>query len=172
MNKSILYVSKYSEPSMKFLHKFQKAPISKTFEVIYVEDYINNLSDVVTGVPCVHIPILDKPFIGSDAFKWLSQLSKGVSINNDKMNTTPQIDNQPQEQGGIKDFDSTMGNGFSDDFSFIDDNNPQKHSFEFINDDNTIQVNTQPKQQTNIKEDILTKRMEEMQKERNEIFTI
>jgi hypothetical protein len=171
MNKSILYVSKYSEPSMKFLNKFQQVPISKTFDVVYVEDNIHNLDEMVTGVPCIHIPILDKPFIGGEAFKWLSQLSKGVSINNEKMNYTPQVEKQEQ-QGDIKDFDSTMGNGFSDDFSFIDDNNPQKHSFEFINDNNSIQVDNNIPKKTNIKEDILAKRMEEMEKERSEIFTI
>lgn len=173
MNKSILYVSKYSEPSMTFLNNFQKTPISKTFEVVFVEDVIETLHPSIKGVPCLHIPILDEPLIGSSAFKWLQQLSKGISINNEKMNYTPQIEQtqKPSQGNGINDFDGTMSNGFSDDFSFIDNKNPQKHSFEFINNESSIQVND-TKKSTNMKEDILTKRMEEMQRERNEVFTI
>ena len=73
-----------------------------------------------------------------------------------------------QKNNSIEDFDSTMDSGFSDDFSFISDDTPQKHSFEFLQ--NAEKSNNGL--QKNIKEDLLTKRMQELQKERSQIYTI
>lgn len=178
MNKSILYVSKYSEPSMKFLNEFQKVPMSKSFEIYYVENILDNLHEDVDCVPYLHIPVLDQPLKGSSAFKWLKQISKGISINNEKMNYTPQIEkkqiqNQSENNNDIKDFDSTMSSGFSDDFSFISGDSPQKHSFEFLQNTESDTMNiSNNTSQKNSKEDLLTKRMQELQKERSEIYTI
>lgn len=170
MNKSILYVSKYCPHSMKFLSKFKEVPISNSFEIVFVESVLDNLDSDVDCVPYVYIPVLNEPLKGSDAFKWLNQITKGISINNEQMNKTETKINSEQKKNGINDFDSTMSSGFSDDFSFISTDNPQKHSFEFLNDD--LMKGESTRLDDSIPKDDLTKRMEQMRRERDEVFKI
>lgn len=164
MNKSMLFVSRYCPHSKQFLDIFETHEISKTFEIYFIEDNIDNLPSFVKSVPTLHIPILEKPLVGSDSFAWLKKITKDISID---VKETPiqKVENIVEENKGIKDFDNTMSGGYSDDFSFIHNENPQKHSFEFLD----VQEKLKP-QISNIKnntDDDLSKRLEQLQQERS-----
>jgi hypothetical protein len=112
-----------------------------------------NIPKEITAVPCIIVPKIPKPLSGTEAFRWLRGMNqiflqeKEKAASNQPAPEAPKIDGQTGDptnlnyaMGNVSAYSGTMG-GFSDNFSFIGNENPMEHSFVFLGKGND-QINT------------------------------
>lgn len=180
-NKPILFFS----PNCK--HCIQLWNILKQKNIIQTIDKVNvsttrNIPKNVKSVPCLLVP--NRPPIEGNAIL--------LFFNNSGSNNQPSRSNQTQANGssvqpsnsgqsevGIKDYmPSEMSGRYSDQYSFIDNNNPIHHSYTFLDggSDNNIQVTQSIQQQNsntkNARQSQMEARLEQLKQSRSNDLNI
>ena len=153
----LLFYSNYCANCKEFIQQLYKSPFFDKFKRITIDNN-QNIPKEITAVPCIIVPKIAKPLTGTEAFRWLRGMNqiflqekeKAVSNQaNDKAQNSepPKVEGQTGDptninyaMGSVSAYSGTMG-GFSDNFSFIGNENPMEHSFVFLGKGND-QINT------------------------------
>lgn len=148
----ILFFSNRCSHSKEFLQLLETDPaLDRVFMKVNVDTKGVNIPKCVTKVPSAIIPYNGKPslLVGNNIFKWFEdnhrQQNGRMNVGGGGGRMPPQQQQrQPQQQqqqaqpqqsvGGIEDYDPQGMTGYSDTFSFLDNQNPLKKAFSFIND--------------------------------------
>ena len=147
----ILFFSNRCSHSKEFLQLLTTDPaLDRVFMKVNVDTKGVNIPKCVSKVPSAIIPYNGKPslLVGNNIFKWFEDNHRqqngrmNVGGGGGRMPPQQQQQRQPpsqQEQpqvsvGGIEDYDPQGMTGYSDTFSFLDNQNPLKKAFSFIND--------------------------------------
>ena len=155
--RNILYYSKKCKHSIDILNTLSRnANILNKFDLIDIAS--NKPPEYVKAVPTLLIPKSDGEadmLVGKSVFNWLNNILRSMN-NQHSNNQHQQINNQDQQMnnqqqqmsnlGNISDFDPCTMNGFSDNFSFLGNENngrPIDHNFSFLNSNNNKLINEQ-----------------------------
>jgi len=153
MENHLLFYSNYCNNCKEFAQQLFKSPFHEKFKKICVD---NNpkIPKEITSIPCIIVPRMVKPLVGTEAFHWLHGMNqmhlqeKEKEVNNDASNKAhyggkgggggekdgkSDPTNLNYAMGGVTAYSGTMG-GFSDNFSFIGNESPMEHSFVFLGD--------------------------------------
>jgi len=152
METHILFYSNYCNNCKEFIQQLYKSPFFEKFKKICVD---NNpkIPKEITSIPCIIVPRITRPLVGTEAFHWLRGMNQVHLAEQEKLvNTTAsnqahggnqkKLDNGIPDGGGdptnlnyamgsVTAYSGTMG-GFSDNFSFIGSDSPMEHSFSFL----------------------------------------
>lgn len=153
MENHILFYSNYCSNCKEFVQLLYKSPFFEKFQKICVD---NNpkIPKEITLIPCIVVPRMNKPLVGTEAFHWLRGMNQMYlkeqeeKINNKASTQAHYTNNTPKAEGQTADptnlsyamgevtaYSGTMG-GFSDNFSFIGNESPMEHSFSFLGENN------------------------------------
>lgn len=151
METHILFYSNYCANCKEFVQMLYKSPFFENFRKICVD---NNpkIPKEITSIPCIIVPKLPKPLVGTEAFHWLRGMNQihlqeqEKKVNDNASNRAHSNNETPKTEGATGDptnlnyamgavtaYSGTMG-GFSDNFSFIGNDSPMEHSFSFLGD--------------------------------------
>lgn len=153
--------------------------ILNTLIKINVEDPQNKIPKTITTLPTLLIrgermihgkESIIKYFNISNTSSDISSYEP-VHANDTKRKTLPPLKDVPFSQQNDSMFLNTneLGNNWSDNYSFVDSDITQKHSFEFIEKDSSDTQNPHENINNKNKKNALELRMEEMMNVRNEI---
>ena len=162
----ILFYSNYCANCKEFVQQLYKSPFFENFKKICVD---NNpkIPKEITSIPCIIVPRMVKPLVGTEAFHWLRDMNQMYLQEQEKKvndkaadkahysSETPKAEGQQADptnlhyaMGAVTAYSGTMG-GFSDNFSFIGSEAPMEHSFSFLGDNghkiSTPQDGTDPR---------------------------
>jgi len=154
MENHLLFYSNYCANCKEFVQILYKSPFFEKFKKICVD---NNpkIPKEITSIPCIIVPRISKPLVGTEAFHWLRGMNQ-IHLQEQEQQINTQASNKahysekdkkqesPDGPGGdptnlnyamgsVTAYSGTMG-GFSDNFSFIGSDSPMEHSFSFIGD--------------------------------------
>lgn len=180
MSKPVLFYSKNSENCIQ-LWKLLKSK-NKLNEFIKIcVDNNPKVPRFVTEVPCIFVK--NRPLIVGNAIQmYLNTINQsGIktekpnfqqTTSNNKLDKPPDIESSTNNLGGILDFNAIeMGGAYSDKYSFIQENpSPMDNQYQFLNKlaDNSITGNnTTNNIDNNSKQGQLNNRLEQLQRERN-----
>lgn len=154
----ILYYSKQCKHSRNILNTLsQNSQILNKFDLVDIA--VHKPPNYIKAVPSVLIPKANNEadmLVGKAVFEWIKSILSSQSHQNQQQPHPSQMQNQappqaqsrqqPPQQGGISDFDPCTMNGFSDNFSFLGNDNksaPMDHNFAFLsgNGDKLINPN-------------------------------
>lgn len=154
----ILYYSKQCKHSRNILNTLsQNSQILNKFDLVDIA--VHKPPNYIKAVPSVLIPKANNEadmLVGKAVFEWIKSILSSQSQQNQQQPHPSQMQNQappqapsrqqPPQQGGISDFDPCTMNGFSDNFSFLGNDNksaPMDHNFAFLsgNGDKLINPN-------------------------------
>jgi len=151
METYILFYSNYCANCKEFIQSLYKSQFFEKFKKICVD---NNprIPKEITSIPAIVVPRMMKPLIGTEAFHWLrgmnqmqlQQQEKQINISSAPKSGSNSADGDPTNlnyaMGSVTAYSGTM-DGFSDNFSFLGNDNPQEHSFSFLGQDGS-KINT------------------------------
>lgn len=142
MENYVLFYSNYCDHSKKFLEALYKTELRDKFKKACVDDR-KNIPKEITAVPTIIVPRINKLLVGEEAFHWLKGITQMLQ-NNSQNQPEPQqqnsnsLNNQDGDptnasysMGQVSAYSNTMG-GYSDNFSFIDNQDPLEHNFSFL----------------------------------------
>ena len=154
----ILYYSKQCKHSRNILNTLsQNSQMLNKFDLVDIA--VHKPPNYIKAVPSVLIPKANNEadmLVGKAVFEWIKSILSSQSHQNQQQPHPSQMQNQappqapsqqqPPQQGGISDFDPCTMNGFSDNFSFLGNDNksaPMDHNFAFLsgNGDKLINPN-------------------------------
>ena len=148
----LLFYSNYCANCKEFIQQLYKSPFFDKFKRIMIDNN-PNIPKEITAVPCIIVPKIAKPLSGTEAFRWLRGMNqiflqeKEKAVSNQPVTEAPKVEGQTGDptnlnyaMGSVSAYSGTMG-GFSDNFSFIGNENPMEHSFVFLGKGND-QINT------------------------------
>lgn len=129
-NSFILFYSNYCEHSKEFLLGLKKKNpnLFNKFTKICVDN--SKVPDGIETVPTILIPTHSYPLTDNNVFEWLHSIN-GNNNSNESSNSDGNLENDYGISPYIR---SEMGGGFSDGFSFLNENVRLKHNFTFLND--------------------------------------
>lgn len=147
MESYILFYSNYCANCKEFIQQLYKSQFFEKFKKVCVD---NNpkVPQQITSIPTIIVPRMMKPLVGTEAFHWLRGMNQ-MHLREEESKINSNASNQAQNgqvkaegqtsdptnlsyaMGSVTAYSGTMG-GFSDDFSFIGNENPQEHSFSFL----------------------------------------
>ena len=174
-NKPILFYSPKCTHSINLWKSLKKNNLlSKIIKI-----NVNNTQSIpknITSTPTLLInnrpPIIGK---GIELYLHSSNISSTTSNQSTSNQTTPNQSTSKQPHsvkstnaGGIQDYmPGEMSGAWSDNYSFIDNNNPISHSFEWLNSNNSINTSQQSSvQNSKSKNSVLDQRLELLKKKR------
>ena len=151
----ILYYSKQCKHSRNILNTLsQNSQILNKFDLVDIA--VHKPPNYIKAVPSVLIPKANNEadmLVGKAVFEWIKNVLSSQSQQNQQPHPS-QMQNQgqsqeqhrqqPMQQGGISDFDPCTMNGFSDNFSFLGNDNksaPMDHNFAFLSGNNDKLIN-------------------------------
>ena len=182
-NKPILFFSPNNEDSIDIWKILKLKSILNTLIKINVDDPEKQIPSYINVLPCIFVrgqPIIKgkesiiKYFnLESDQNDTSMSPINNNNDNNNKSKTLPDLKETPFKNQNESMFlnSNEMGSNWSDNYSFINENNVQKHSFSFIQENNkTSDINNNKKKDN--KKNLLDQRMEQMMSERNKISSI
>ena len=132
MSESIIFYSMKCKHSMKALEIIKNNNININLECI---DNNKNLPKFLKVVPTIIEKNCDKPLEGDFVFNWLNRF---VKSSNSNMTQKP-----IESTDSIQPFFSNEMTGYSDGYSYISNENPMDHSFQFLNNNNNQNNNNQ-----------------------------
>jgi len=152
MENHILFYSNYCANCKEFIQSLYKSPFFEKFQKICV-DKNPKIPKEIQSVPCIIVPRITKPLVGTEAFHWLrgmnqihlqeqekSENNKAANQAHYKPEPAPKAEGQTGDptnlnyaMGAVTAYSGTMG-GFSDNYSFIGTDAPMEHSFSFLGD--------------------------------------
>ena len=124
MSTFILFYSNKCKHSQKAIQIINKYNID--IQKICIDDNKVKLPSFLKVVPTIIDKNNPQPLEGNNVFGWLEQHSKEVVKEVKKTESTD----------GIEPFFSNEMSGYSDHYSYIGNENPMEHSFQFIGDNN------------------------------------
>ena len=150
MEHYILFYSNNCIHCKELAQLLYKSPLYEKFQKVCIDD-LSTIPKEITEIPTIIVPRINRPLKGKEAFHWIKGINtmegnnKQDTSNNNNSNKITGIDNQVADptnnaNNGIQAYSNTMG-GYSDNFSFLDNNNPMEHSFSFLNG-NSSQITT------------------------------
>ena len=119
-NSYILFYSNKCVHSKELLVLLNKDPeLDRKFKKVNIDNPGVNIPNYVTKVPSAVIPYNGKQslFVGKSIFKWYEDNHRQTTNNQE-----------------IMDYDPIGMSGYSDSFSFIDNNNPLKKAYTYLNE--------------------------------------
>ena len=147
METYILFYSNYCANCKEFIQSLYKSPFFEKFKRVCVD---NNpkVPNEITSIPAIIVPKMTKVLVGTEAFHWLRGMNQmhlqelEKKVNNDTSarakNGAPPVEGQTGDptninymMGSVTAYSGTM-DGFSDHFSFLGNENPLEHTFEFL----------------------------------------
>jgi len=140
-NQYILFYSnecKFSKEILLILSRDKD--LDQKFVKVNVMQRGANIPKYIEKVPSAIIPYQGKAqlFVGKNIFKWLEDhsrpMQRGGGQQQQQMQRGVQQQQQPMQNEGIQDYDPVGMTGYSDSFSFINNANPMKKAYEFINE--------------------------------------
>ena len=177
-NKPILFFSPNNEDSIDIWKILKLKSILNTLIKINVDDPEKQIPSYINVLPCIFVR--GQPIIkGKESIIKYFNLESDQNdistspINNNKSKTLPALKETPFKNQNESMFlnSNEMGSNWSDNYSFINENNIQKHSFSFIQESNKTS-NTNDNRKKDNKKTLLDQRMEQMMSERNKISSI
>jgi len=175
MERHILFYSKYCSHCKEFINHLYKTDYFNKFEKISVDNNRGKIPKEITSVPAIIVPRFPRPMFGEEVFRWLDgfasmQSSEPKQEAEKKPDTVgdSKVDHSAPVFGSVMPNSGTYS-GFSDNFSFLGDTNPQEHSFQFLggNGDFKIQTPQEGEFDRSGKSDELSKSVEQMIEARN-----
>ena len=117
MSSPILFYSNKCKHSKKVIDIITQNNI--TINKICIDDNNAKLPSFLKVVPTIVDKSLSKPLEGNNVFEWLNQFNK--------TQTKSEVPNE-----SIQPFFSNEMSGYSDNYSYIGNENPMEHSFQFL----------------------------------------
>lgn len=143
MEQYILFYSNNCLHCKEFANYLYKSPLYENFKKVCVDNN-PSIPSKISSVPTIIVPRMPKPLIGKEAFHWLRGMNMQVIKEKESQNQNNNTGQEKKADGQVSDptnlsysmgdvsaYSNTMG-GYSDNFSFLGDNNPQEHSFSFL----------------------------------------
>jgi len=171
MSNSVIFYSKkckYSNKALKIISE-NNIPIKP----ICIDDKSIKLPSFLKVVPTIIEQGTDRPLEGDFVFKWLQSRTK-KSVNVSSSNSQITSNNLHTDNSQIQPFFSNEMSGYSDGYSYLNNESPMNHSYEFLNgmpsnNQNNNQMNPQinSNQNSSEKEDQFNKDYENYLKSRN-----
>ena len=160
MEKFLLFYSNYCHYSKTLLEEIKKKDIQEMFLLICVDTNMYTIPTFVDRVPMVYQKNSKQIFIEDniiDLINHINEINKqrgGANVNGNNLKS-PDIEPDINSKEEIESYSQVeMNNDFSDNFSFLD-NNSQKRSFVFIENDkyNENIISTQQSQSQSVTND-------------------
>ena len=169
MSKSVLFYSNQCKHSLKALEIIKKNNIN--IKLVSVNNKNITLPSFLKVVPTIIEQGSNQPLEGDFVFKWLNKYNKQESSNLNSQ-VQPKETNQLQDDAKIQPFFSNEMSGYSDGYSYINNENPMDHSFQFINgienkEEKSFSSNNSTNS-TSAKEDEFNKQYEVLMQQRRE----
>lgn len=161
-NKPILFYSPNCSHSIDLWKKLKKSNMLEKILKVNVTK-TNSIPNNVTRTPTL---LVDgrKPLVGQAIEFYLRSPQAQVST---QPNQSSQV-NRMEDNSSIRDYmPGEMGSAWSDNYSFIDNNNPIDHSFQWLNKNSTIEC-SKP-MAANKKANIIDSRLETLKRERENV---
>lgn len=150
MSESIIFYSMKCKYSIKALEIIKKNNININLECI---DNNKNLPKFLKVVPTIIEKNCDKPLEGNFVFNWLNRFVDKSNTNstiNPSTNSIVNSNNSTENKESIQPFFSNEMSGYSDGYSYISNENPMNHSFQFLGNN----INNNPSNTNNIERPI------------------
>jgi hypothetical protein len=138
MSKILLFYSEYCQYSKNLLEQIAKNDLRGEFLNVCIDSASYNIPKFVTKVPMLYSKENNRVLVEDEIMDYVDILiKKKASIKQEDVQYYSQVE---------------MDNKFSDNFSFLNDEN-QKRSFVFLNEDNTFNDNIIKQSNKPVKED-------------------
>ena len=161
MSSSILFYSNKCKHSRKALEIINANNIN--IRLISIDSKNVKLPSFLKVVPTIIEQGLDQPLEGDFVFKWLDKFKS-------KKPQHLEAPNKPKEPSSIQPFFSNEMSGYSDGYSYLNNEAPMNHSFEFLNGNansaNKIGTSNTNSNTTSQKEDEFNKQYEQLMAQR------
>tara|TARA_B100001248_G_scaffold253914_1_gene231692 strand:- start:1749 stop:2261 length:513 start_codon:yes stop_codon:yes gene_type:complete len=161
MSKSILFYSNRCQHSKRALDIINKNNIN--IKLVSIDDKSIKLPSFLKVVPTIIEQGIEKPLEGDFVFKWLDRYNK----QNSSQVSTQDKPNQLQDNSKIQPFFSNEMSGYSDGYSYLNNENPMDHSYQFINGIENTQKNMSSSESSS-KEDEFNKQYEMLMEQRRQ----
>ena len=169
MSKSVLFYSNKCKHSRKAIELIKKNNIN--INLVSIDNKNIKLPTFLKVVPTIIEEGSNSPLEGDFVFKWLERFTKKSNPQ-----SNPQSNLQPiasQSNDSIQPFFSNEMSGYSDGYSYLNNENPMNHSYEFLSGVQTTnqnQINSIETSSSSAKEDEFNQQYEQlMEKRRNEV---
>ena len=156
METYIIFYSNYCANCKEFIKSLYKSPFFEKFKRVCVDNN-TNVPKEITLIPAIIVPKMTKVLVGTEAFHWLRGMNQihlqeqEKQINQDASSkakngaeppegSTGDPTNLNYAMGAVTAYSGTM-DGFSDNFSFLGNENPLEHKFEFLGKGN-VKIHT------------------------------
>jgi len=156
METYIIFYSNYCANCKEFIQSLYKSPFFEKFKRVCVDNN-TNVPKEITLIPAIIVPKMTKVLVGTEAFHWLRGMNQihlqeqEKQINQDASSkakngaeppegSTGDPTNLNYAMGAVTAYSGTM-DGFSDNFSFLGNENPLEHKFEFLGKGN-VKIHT------------------------------
>lgn len=139
MSKTLIFYSNYCQYSKNLIEEITKANIRDEFLLVCIDSNNYNIPKFVTKVPMIFSKTENRIYVEDEIVQYINNVAnskKNSSTNNQNVEYYSQVE---------------MDSKFSDNFSFLNDEN-QKRSFVFLNEDDTFNDNI-IKQSAQLKDD-------------------
>ena len=168
MSKSILFYSNKCQHSKKALDIINKNNIN--IKLVSIDDKSIKLPSFLKVVPTIIEQGSEQPLEGDFVFKWLNRYNKQDSsqLNSQVQKKEP---NQLQDDSKIQPFFSNEMSGYSDGYSYLNNENPMDHSYQFLNGvENNKQdiISSESSSNSSSKEDEFNKQYETLMEQRRQ----
>ena len=161
MSSSILFYSNKCKHSKKAIEIINSNNIN--IRLISIDSKDIKLPSFLKVVPTIIEQGLDQPLEGDFVFKWLDKYKS-------KKPSHLEVSNKSKEVSSIQPFFSNEMSGYSDGYSYLNNQVPMNHSFEFLNANsnstNKISSSNTDSNATSHKEDEFNKQYEQLMAQR------
>jgi hypothetical protein len=139
-NKYILFYSNFCSNSKEFITELYKTKYYELFMKVCVDKKDIKIPKQITAVPTIIVPNYPRPLTGGEAFFWLEGMSK-INIQKESSNLVVQQGQKKKVEGefsnqtgseSITPFSYEM-KGYSDAYTYLDNNNALDRNFSFLN---------------------------------------
>lgn len=177
MSKSVLFYSNKCKHSLKAIELIKQNNIN--INLVSIDNKNVKLPTFLKVVPTIIEEGSNSPLEGDFVFKWLQRFIKQDNPQSNQQSNTQsnQQSNQqskaPPSNDSIQPFFSNEMSGYSDGYSYLNNENPMNHSYEFLNGVETSNKNKISSIETtssSAKEDEFNQQYEQlMEKRRSEV---
>ena len=161
MSKSVLFYSNKCQHSKKAIDIINKNNIN--IKLVSIDDKSIKLPSFLKVVPTIIEQGIEQPLEGDFVFKWLDRYNKQGS----SQVSTKEKPNQLQDNSKIEPFFSNEMSGYSDGYSYLNNENPMDHSYQFLNGIESSQKNVSSSDNSS-KEDEFNKQYEMLMEQRRQ----
>jgi hypothetical protein len=162
MSKSILFYSNKCKHSKKAIDIINKNRIN--IQLVSIDDKRIKLPSFLKVVPTIIEQGSQQPLEGDFVFKWLNRYNKEAPV---QVKSSEQ--GQATDDSKIKPFFSNEMSGYSDGYSYLNNEVPMDHSYEFLNgveSNKNINMAAESSSSSSAKEDEFNKEYESLMAQR------